>query len=234
MYAICRHLFHSGRRCTQPAVAGSLYCRHHQVVKRTVEKSVLPPEDYGLHRPLPFVYPEDRASIQANCFLVLRALDDRRMSVQTANAMNRLLRTCEQNLKRGPLHDLECQPKPEPRPLRRNPNEKWLLDDDEEADSRPDHDGMVRSIILTPEGDEIAESCQVPEDGDEESHGENCPCRPCAEEPEPHHEKCRCSVCQNLSRAGLHVLGEKPAEGLISIDSIKPAEFKAAEPVTGD
>src|SRR5690348_17109721 len=104
MYELCQHLLASGRRCTQPAVSPTPYCRHHGIVKRTVASSILPPQFHHLHRALPFLYPEDRASITANCFLVMRALDDRRISTQTANAMNRLLRTCQANLKPGPLH----------------------------------------------------------------------------------------------------------------------------------
>ena len=107
MYQLCRYLLASGRRCTQPAVTGGPYCRHHGVVKRTVASSIVPPQFHHLHRALPFLYPEDRASIQANCFLVMRALDDRRISTQTANAFNRLLRTCQASLKPGPLHESE-------------------------------------------------------------------------------------------------------------------------------
>src|SRR6185437_11178717 len=148
MYDLCRHLLASGRRCTQPAVSGTSYCRHHRVVKRTIADSVLPSKLHGLHKAIPSLYPEDRAASQANCFLVLRALDDRRINTQTANAMGRLLRTCELNLKRGPLHESNDESTPAPR--------------DPSSDQGPlkpasglSGEHIVRRVVLTPSGEEI-------------------------------------------------------------------------------
>jgi hypothetical protein len=188
MYELCQHLLASGRRCTQPAVAPTPYCRHHGIVKRTVASSILPPKFHHLHRALPFLYPEDRASITANCFLVLRALDDRRISTVTANSMNRLLRTCQANLKPGPLHEPDDE-KPVGAPFKRSLS----------GEKTPDP-SIVRRIILTPAGEEIAPPLEVWEEGEEQHHGESCPCRRCAQQyraaaPEPHHPDCRCGQC---------------------------------------
>ncbi|HEX5235280.1 MAG TPA: hypothetical protein VFW25_08125 [Silvibacterium sp.] len=232
MTPLCRHILPAGHRCTQPAVkanksgsagssspAGStstagttstMYCRHHQVVKITLAKVAPKPDPYGLHQPLAFVFSEDRSALQLNFTTVIAALNNRQISVPMANAFNRLLRSCETNLRRGPLHE----PMPsqtasrsqdeESRPLRRNPNEAWLVDDDEESAPRPDHGAMVRSVILTPQGDEIAPVCEIREDGETESHGQECPCRPCAEQfrnapREQHHPDCGCGQCEHAA-----------------------------------
>ncbi|HEX5236447.1 MAG TPA: hypothetical protein VFW25_14090 [Silvibacterium sp.] len=196
MTPLCRHIFPAGRRCTQPAVTTTLYCRHHQTVKLTLDKIKPAPAPYGLQQPLPFVFPEDRAALQINFMIVLSALNDKRITLQTANGFNRILRSCAMNLKQGPLTAPLVEKSAE-KPVRRNPNEAWLTDD--EDDSQQDFGGMVRSVILTPDGEEIAPICELPDEEDE-SHGESCPCRRCAEEfravpPERHHAQCACEQC---------------------------------------
>ncbi|HEX5234824.1 MAG TPA: hypothetical protein VFW25_05780 [Silvibacterium sp.] len=196
MTSICRHIFPAGRRCTQPAVTTTLYCRHHQTVKLTLDKIKPTPAPYGLQQPLPFVFPEDRAALQINFMIVLSALNDKRITLQTANSFNRILRSCAMNLKQGPLTAPLVEKSTE-KPARRNPNEAWLTDDD---DSQQDLGGMVRRVILTPDGEEIAPICELPDEGEAESHGESCPCRRCAEEfraapPERHHAQCACELC---------------------------------------
>ncbi|HEX5234847.1 MAG TPA: hypothetical protein VFW25_05895 [Silvibacterium sp.] len=197
MTPLCRHIFPAGRRCTQPAVTTTLYCRHHQTVKIILEKVKPTPAPHGLQQPLPFVFPEDRAALQINFMIVLSALNDKRITLQTANGFNRILRSCAMNLKQGPLTAPLVEKNTE-KPARRNPNEAWLTDDDD--DSQQDLGGMVRNVILTPDGDEIAPICELPEEGEVESHGESCPCRRCAEEfraapPERHHAQCACEQC---------------------------------------
>ena len=213
MYELCRYLLASGRRCTQPAVTGGPYCRHHGVVRRTVASSIVPPQFHHLHRALPFLYPEDRASIQANCFLVMRALDDRRISTQTANAFNRLLRTCQANLKPGPLHESENEKKsdgvglsgednagapikPDSQilggPLK--PNVGLSGEDnagaprlDSETWGKQSDPALVRRVVLTPAGEELAPPLEVWEEGEGQ--------HPRAAAPEPHHPDCRCAQC---------------------------------------
>lgn len=194
MYQLCRHILPAGRRCTQPAVGGTVYCRHHQIIQRTKQASVLPARFAHLHRPLPFLFPEDRAAITANLFLVMRALDDRRISAQTAGVYNRLLRAAEQNLKPGPLHETPGEQKSAQPTTRRNHKDSW--DDEEETTI----DNTVQQVIITSEGEEIAPPVDVWEDSEEQQHNETCPCLECARQyrqaaSERHHPQCTCAAC---------------------------------------
>ncbi len=72
MNQLCRHILPAGRHCTQPAVHATLYCRHHQVIKRALAQVEPKPDPYGIYKPLPFVFPEDRAALQINFMLVAR------------------------------------------------------------------------------------------------------------------------------------------------------------------
>jgi hypothetical protein len=103
MNQLCRHIFPAGRHCTQPAVRTTLYCRHHQVIKRALAQVEPKPDPYGIYKPLPFVFPEDRAALQINFMLIAQALNDRSIHIQMANTFNRIFRSCEINLSRGPL-----------------------------------------------------------------------------------------------------------------------------------
>ncbi|HEU4982751.1 MAG TPA: hypothetical protein VFT88_08715 [Acidobacteriaceae bacterium] len=148
--------------------------------------SIVPPQFHHLHRALPFLYPEDRASIQANCFLVMRALDDRRISTQTANAFNRLLRTCQANLKHGPLHESENEKKSDGVGLSGEDNAGAPRLDSETWDKQSDP-ALVRRVVLTPAGEELAPPLEVWEEGEGQ--------HPRAAAPEPHHPDCRCGQC---------------------------------------
>lgn len=103
MIQICRHILARGMRCEQPAVKGSMLCRHHSVVKAAVEREKATPDPEVAYTPIAFVFPEDRAAIQLNYFLVLQALNGRRIDNRTANTMNRLLHSMEQTLRQGSL-----------------------------------------------------------------------------------------------------------------------------------
>jgi hypothetical protein len=170
---ICRKILVSGSQCGQPAVGGSELCRHHGGVKKAMER-VRRPVAYGAHDPLPLVFPEDRASIQLNLALVMEALNHRKIDTTMANTMNRLLHSCSLN-------------------LGRDRQGKGPLVDAEAQD-------VVRRVILTPAGEEIAPPREVLEEGEILVHGEKCPCRRCAEEhrgaePEEHHRDCQCGLC---------------------------------------
>ena len=236
MYQLCRYLLASGRRCTQPAVTGGPYCRHHGVVRRTVASSILPPEFHHLHRALPFLYPEDRASIQANCFLVMRALDDRRITTQTANAFNRLLRTCQANLKPGPLHESDEEKNADapsilaPESISGGPLKPAVglsggdnagaprLDSETWDKQKPDP-AIVRRVVLTPAGEELAPPLEVWEEGEGQ--------HPRAAAPEPHHPDCRCAQCPKPSGAPQipdgGPLPGSPRTGLSSWGGFKPS-----------
>ncbi|MFZ0663218.1 MAG: hypothetical protein WAM66_11040 [Acidobacteriaceae bacterium] len=138
MAHLCRHVLPAGNRCTQPALHDKLYCRHHQFARQTLAANPPPPDPHHFHTPVGLIYPEDRAALQLNYFLVMRALDNKLINTQVANAMNRILRSCEANLRHGPLIPANQQ-------------------------------DTVTNLTLTPEGEEIAPSQQIPEEAGEEA-----------------------------------------------------------------
>lgn len=107
MYSLCRHIMPSSKPCGSPALKETLFCYNHTKVRATLAKVEPRTDPSGVHQPLPFVFPEDRAALQLNYSVVVNALNDKRIDLQTANAFNRLLRSCEINLSRGPLTDSE-------------------------------------------------------------------------------------------------------------------------------
>lgn len=101
---LCTHVKPSGATCGSPAVSGTALCYHHSAVKSALAKVVpLNQEPYGTHSPLPFVFPEDRASIQINFFLLLKAFNEKRIDQRTATIMHRMLRAMSANLGAKPL-----------------------------------------------------------------------------------------------------------------------------------
>lgn len=87
----CRHILESGRRCAQPAVHNSVYCRHHQ----TVKLSFAQPAVRAAQAPLPLVFPGDSAAIEHNRALVAQALKRGRIDKAKAAAFTRIFRSCE-------------------------------------------------------------------------------------------------------------------------------------------
>jgi len=111
--ALCTHRMTTGATCGSPAVSGTALCYHHSAVKTALGKVV--PVDrvpYGAHAPIPFVFPEDRASLQINFFLLLQALNEKRIDQRTSTLMHRMLRSMSANLGTKPL----AEDKPEPQP----------------------------------------------------------------------------------------------------------------------
>ncbi|HUY82799.1 MAG TPA: hypothetical protein VMU92_13820 [Acidobacteriaceae bacterium] len=92
-----------GKLCDQAAVKEALFCRHHSTVQAALEREKAAPDPELVHTPIAFVYPEDRAAIQLNLFMVLQALNSKRIDNFTANTMIRALRSCELNLRKGAL-----------------------------------------------------------------------------------------------------------------------------------
>jgi hypothetical protein len=107
MIDLCRYILQGGKQCEQAAIKGEYYCRHHQFVRKAVAEATPQADPYAARKPLPFVFPEDRAAVQINYFLVLQAINDGRLDQKTANLMIRLLRACDANLKKGPLNEQE-------------------------------------------------------------------------------------------------------------------------------
>jgi hypothetical protein len=93
---LCTHIKTDGVRCGSPAVAGSEVCFHHSAVKTALGK-VQPPNEFGVC-PIPFVFPEDRASMQINFFLLLQAFNEGRIDLRTYNSMLGMLRSMARNL----------------------------------------------------------------------------------------------------------------------------------------
>jgi len=101
---LCTHVKPSGATCGSPAVSGTALCYHHSAVKSALARVVsLDQVPYGAHAPIPFVFPEDRASLQINFFLLLKAFNEKRIDQRTATIMHRMLRSMSSNLGAKPL-----------------------------------------------------------------------------------------------------------------------------------
>lgn len=95
----CTHVKTNGIRCGSPAVKGTTLCFHHSAIKTALGK-VVPLESvaYGAFTPIPFVFAEDRTSVQINYFLLLQALNEQRIEKRAAEVMLRLLKAMDKNL----------------------------------------------------------------------------------------------------------------------------------------
>ncbi|MGB7191506.1 MAG: hypothetical protein WBD10_15330 [Acidobacteriaceae bacterium] len=91
---LCSHVKSDGIVCGSPAVGGTELCYHHSAVKRVLGKA-------QAEGPLPFVFPEDRASLQINYFILLKDYNEGRMEQATFNCLFSLLRAMARNLGRS-------------------------------------------------------------------------------------------------------------------------------------
>jgi hypothetical protein len=95
----CTHVKTNGEVCGSPAVSGTELCYHHSAVKTALAKGrpndKAPSEGFA---PIPFVFPEDRASMQINFFLLLQAYNEQRIDQRTYNSMLSLLKAMAKNL----------------------------------------------------------------------------------------------------------------------------------------
>jgi hypothetical protein len=89
----------SGAICGSLAVSGTALCYHHSAIRTALGKA----RQTGT--PIPFVFPEDRAALQINYFLLLQAYTEGRIDLRTFNSMQRLLRAMAANLGKKPLAD---------------------------------------------------------------------------------------------------------------------------------
>jgi hypothetical protein len=101
MVALCRHIMPSNRQCGSPALKGQRFCFNHRLVARTTRRRPRSPNDFTYV--IPFVYPEDRAAINHNLFLVLQAQAEYKIDARAASSMTANLRAAAINLNRGPL-----------------------------------------------------------------------------------------------------------------------------------
>lgn len=97
--AQCTHVKTNGEVCGSPAVSGAAICYHHSAVKTALATGQpngrIPDEGFA---PMPFVFPEDRASVQINFFLLLQAYNEQRIDQRTYNSMLSLLKAMAKNL----------------------------------------------------------------------------------------------------------------------------------------
>lgn len=97
--AQCTHMKTNGEVCGSPAVSGTEFCYHHAAVKTALGKGQAngkaPVEGFA---PIPFVFPEDRASMQINFFLLLQAFNEQRIDQKTYRLMLSLLKAMAKNL----------------------------------------------------------------------------------------------------------------------------------------
>lgn len=168
MIQICRHILDSGTKCQAPALKDKPLCRHHHRRHALLARAR---RAAGEAKAIPFVFPEDRASIQTNLFLVLHALAEGKIDNQTANVMTRTLRVAAVNLGKTPL----------------------IESDPEEAVQRVILTPEGDEIAPPREQLEAGEAAPL--------HHKNCPCQRCAEQyrgavPEQHHPDCQCGLCE--------------------------------------
>ncbi|MGH9587524.1 MAG: hypothetical protein ACRD3F_11270 [Acidobacteriaceae bacterium] len=97
--AQCTHVKTNGKVCGSPAVSGTAFCYHHAAVKAALGK-VQPNSraGNGVFAPIPFVFPEDRASMQINFFLLLQAFNEGRIDLKHFKAMMSMLKSMAANL----------------------------------------------------------------------------------------------------------------------------------------
>jgi hypothetical protein len=96
----CTHVKVNGEVCGSPAVSGTAFCYHHSAVKTALAKArngKAPEEGFA---PIPFVFPEDRASMQINFFLLLQAFNEQRIDERTYRLMLSMLKAMAKNLGR--------------------------------------------------------------------------------------------------------------------------------------
>ena len=86
----------SGATCGSCAVSGTPLCYHHSAIKTALSKAANVSD-------IPFIFPEDRASLQINYFLLLQAYTQGRIDLRCFNSMQRLLRAMAANLGKKPL-----------------------------------------------------------------------------------------------------------------------------------
>ncbi|MGH9587663.1 MAG: hypothetical protein ACRD3F_11970 [Acidobacteriaceae bacterium] len=95
---ICTHIKTEGIRCGSPAVSGTDFCHHHSAVKMALGKAPSRKGQRGGFEPIPFVFPEDRASMQINFFLLLQAFNEGRVDLRNYRAMLGMLKAMAANL----------------------------------------------------------------------------------------------------------------------------------------
>src|SRR6185312_9785984 len=95
---VCTHVKTNGICCGSPAVSGTDVCYHHSAIKTaTIQAASASRPGPGEFAPIPFVFPEDRASMQINFFLLLRAFNEQRIDQKTYRLMLSMLKAMAKN-----------------------------------------------------------------------------------------------------------------------------------------
>ena len=80
-------------------MSGTELCYHHSTVKSALGKWTPPDKAaYGEFTAIPFIFPEDRASLQIDYFLLFRALTEERVERRAAEVLFRMLKAMAANL----------------------------------------------------------------------------------------------------------------------------------------
>ena len=96
---LCTHVKTNGIVCGSPAVAGTELCYHHSAIKTATGHAGSGGRGAGGEfAPIPFVFPEDRASMQINFFLLLQAFNEGRIDLKHFKAMMSMLKSMAANL----------------------------------------------------------------------------------------------------------------------------------------
>jgi hypothetical protein len=229
MIQLCRHIFRDNRQCGQPAVNGTLFCRHHRDVKDWKRRSGLrsqirtrtydhgttlvpdrepnPPYPAQAYAPLDLEFPEEPAAILTNIYRVTTLLVQGHIDRPTANSVTYGMQVC--------LSALNGKPLLAPSPAPSQSNSRAHDSDSGDSETTYTESGCrgrsdvglrpVRRVILTPDGDEIAPPVEILEENEAEPiHHKGCPCLLCAEKyrnqpPEEHHPDCTCGLCEEQS-----------------------------------
>ncbi len=109
MIQLCRYILQGGNQCQQAAINGEHYCRHHLVVRRTVAANTPKQNPYRIEKPLALVFPEDRAALMIDVFVVMQAFNEGDIGPKSANIFTRLLHECGVILKQGPLYEVDLE-----------------------------------------------------------------------------------------------------------------------------
>lgn len=104
---LCTHVKIDGIRCGSPAVSGTDFCHHHSAIKTATSQAASAGRPGpGEFAPIPFVFPEDRASMQINYFLLLEAFNHHQIDLRTFKSLLSILKAMKANLgKTGSLID---------------------------------------------------------------------------------------------------------------------------------
>src|SRR5271157_4473663 len=191
MIQLCRHILPGNSRCTEAALRGNYFCRHHHKLHDWQRRSGLRSQirtqtldstqtlDYGaipvsggppqpqLYPPLELEFPEDRVSIQINLYRIADALARGRTDRPTATALIYAMQVCQTNLGKKP----PIEAPPVSRSIESGNGSENAAgcppSGFSDVGSRPATQAIQR-IILTPEGDEIAPPIEILEEDEAE------------------------------------------------------------------